>query len=238
MGRRREACLRVPESATRIESETDRVSKWLGRDGPGGRLGMAEKKRQAGIFRLIGIAAMAATAGAGVVMLNGCSSSIPNRNPVGEAFPSVEGKSLEKAATRLPEDLAGKPAVLLIGYKQKTQFDIDRWLMGLLQAGVGTEVDVQLLEIPTIPGLLPTMASGWIDNGMRSGIPEEDWGAVVTLYGDAAEPVARMTGTENGRLARIVVLDPEGRVVWFDDAGYGVKKAMAVAELVGSYREN
>lgn len=188
-------------------------------------------KRLSSRLRMVGLSVGAVAAGVGVVSLNGCGSTIPNRNPVGEAFPSVEGQSLEKVATSLPESLAGRPAVLLIGYKQKTQFDIDRWLMGLLQAGV----DAQLLEIPTIPGLLPTMASGWIDSGMGSGIPEEDWGAVVTLYGNAAEPVAKMTGTENGRLARIVVLDPGGTVIWFDDSGYSVTKAMAVAELVATF---
>lgn len=169
-----------------------------------------------------------------MLSLNGCSAGFPNRDPVGEAFPSVEGESLEKVATRLPEDLAGKPAVLLVGYRQKTQFDLDRWLMGLLQAGVGIDIDAHLLEVPTIPGLLPTMASGWIDEGMRSGIPREDWASVVTLYGGSAEPVAEMTGTENGRLARVIVLDAAGRVVWFDDKGYSVRKAMAVADLVAS----
>lgn len=177
---------------------------------------------------------------AGMLTLNGCSSTIPNRNPVGEVFPSVEGESLEEVATKLPESLAGRPAVLLIGYKQGTQFDIDRWLMGLLQAGIGQGDGtgdgpgdgVQLLEVPTIPGLVPTMISGWIDDGMRSGIPQEDWAAVVTLYGGAAEPVAEMTGTENGRLARVIVLDAEGRVIWFDDTGYSVRKAMQIAELL------
>ena len=173
-----------------------------------------------------------------IAALNGCSTTYPNRDPVGEVFPSVEGESLEEVATALPESLAGKPAVLLVGYRQKTQFDIDRWLMGLLQAGVGTGgdngIDARVLEGPTIPGLVPTIASGWIDDGMRSGIPREDWGAVVTLYGKAAEPVAEMTGTENGRLARVLVLDENGRVVWFDDTGYSARKAMEIADLLGS----
>jgi hypothetical protein len=187
------------------------------------------RRRGAAVF-----AAAALAGAAGVLALNGCSTTYPNRDPVGEAFPSVEGESLEKVGTELPESLAGRPAVLLVGYRQNTQFDIDRWLMGLLQAGVGTAADAALLEVPTIPGLLPTMASGWIDDGMRSGIPREDWGSVVTLYGGAAEPVAEMTGTENGRLARVLVLDAEGRVVWFDDEGYSARKAMAVADLVAS----
>ncbi len=184
-----------------------------------------------------------AAAGIGALAgLNGCSTTYPNRDPVGEAFPSVDGESLEKIETRLPESLAGKPAVLLIGYKQKTQFDIDRWLMGLLQAGIGIGgaqgIDAHLLEVPTIPGLVPTMASGWIDDGMRSGIPREDWASVVTLYGGAAEPVVEMTGNENGRLARVVVLDADGTVVWFDDEGYSARKAMAVADLVASMAES
>ncbi len=163
-----------------------------------------------------------------LLITNGCSSTIANRNPTGERFPSVRGESLERVATELPESLAGEPAVLLIGYKQGAQFDIDRWLMGLMQAGV----DAQLLELPTIPGLAPTIASNWIDDGMRSGIPQEDWGLVVTLYGKSAKPVAELTGTENGRLTRVVVLDADGEIIWFDDTGYSVTKAMQVADLV------
>ena len=184
--------------------------------------------RKARRFALLALPISVAVGALGMLSLNGCSTTYPNRDPVGEAFPSVEGRSLEKVETRLPESLAGRPAVLLVGYRQNTQFDIDRWLMGLLQAGVGTASDAALLEIPTIPGLVPTMASGWIDDGMRSGIPREDWAAVVTLYGSAAAPVAEMTGTENGRLARVLVLDPSGLVVWFDDEGYSARKAMAV----------
>jgi hypothetical protein len=169
---------------------------------------------------------------AAVVMYRDSSSTLPNRDPTGEAFPVVVGQSLTEERTELPTAFAGEPVVLLIGYRQNAQFDIDRWLMGLLQ----TEVDMRLVEVPTIPGLLPTFASGWIDDGMRSGIPREDWGSVVTLYGEAARPVAKLTGTERGRLTRVIVLDPEGKVAWFDDEGYSARKAMEVAELVSELR--
>ena len=163
-----------------------------------------------------------------VAMISGCATSVLNRDPTGELFPAVYGQSLEKERIEIPASLAGGPAVLLIGYKQSAQFDIDRWLMGLIQS----EVKAQIYEIPTIPGLVPTLASGWIDDGMRSGIPSEDWGSVVTLYGSAAKPVAALTGTESGQRARIVVLDATGKVVWFDDEGYSAQKAMAVSDLV------
>lgn len=159
-----------------------------------------------------------------------CQSTLPNRDPQGEVFPSVQGSSLEGEEVSLPESLAGRPAVLLVGYLQEAQFDCDRWLMGLLQA----EVDAAILEVPTIPSLVPSMISGWIDDGMRSGIPEEDWGTVVTLYGGAAEPVAELTGTESGRNARVMLLDAEGRVVWFHDRGYSAGKALELVERLSA----
>lgn len=163
-----------------------------------------------------------------LALLTGCSSTIESRNPVGELFPTVTGASLEEQSITLPDDLAGQPAVLLIGYKQRTQFDIDRWLMGFIQAGI----EQPILEIPTIPGLVPSLASDWIDDGMRSGIPKEDWSVVVTLYGSSAKPVVELTGNENGQNARVVVLDEAGRIVWFDDTGYSPRKALEIAALL------
>ena len=180
------------------------------------------------VTRRLAVRSALLLAASAVVMAGGCARTIANRDPTGEIFPTVIGESLEGERTEMPAAYAGRPAVLLIGYKQGTQFDIDRWLMGLMQAGV----DAQLVEVPTIPGLMPTIASGWIDDGMRSGIPREDWGAVVTLYGNAAKPVAELTGNEYGRLARVIVLDREGTIIWFDDEGYSARKAMEIAALV------
>jgi hypothetical protein len=169
------------------------------------------------------------------LLLSGCASGpVPNRNPTGEMFPSVAGESLTGGRVELPDALAGEPAVLLIGYVQEAQFDIDRWLMGLVQAGTAARV----LELPTIPDLVPTIASDWIDDGMRSGIPEEDWGVVVKLYGSAAEPVAALTGTTNGRLPRVLLLDAGGKVVWFHDRGYSAAKAMELAEAAARLTGN
>jgi hypothetical protein len=169
-----------------------------------------------------------------VAAVGGCAATLANRDPVGEAFPAVKGQSLEKERIEIPAAFAGGPAVLLIGYKQSAQFDIDRWLMGLMQA----DVNAQIVETPTIPGLVPTIASGWIDDGMRSGIPREDWGSVVTLYGREAKPVASLTGTKGGQRARILVLDKSGKIVWFDDEGYSARKATEVSHLVAGLSDS
>ena len=169
-----------------------------------------------------------------LLLINGCSQSRANRNPTGERFPIVKGQSLDGKSMQLPDALSGEPAVLLIGYKKSAQFDIDRWLMGLIQADVG----VQIIEIPIIPGLSASVASKWIDEGMRAGIPKEDWGSVVTVYGNAAKPIADLTGTEKGQLARIMVLNREGKIIWFDDKGYAARKALEVAAIVAGQEQS
>lgn len=158
----------------------------------------------------------------------GCAATYTNRDPTGEIFPKVAGENLKKEAVELPGAFAGEPVVLIVGYRQRTQFDIDRWIMGLLQA----DIQARIVEVPTIPGLVPSLGSRWIDDGMRAGIPEEDWGAVVTLYGGSAKPVAEFTGTEYGQRARVLVLDEEGKVAWFSDRGYSATQAMDVAALI------
>ena len=96
----------------------------------------------------------------------------------GGPFPSVVGEGLDKRTVRIPEDFSGKATVLLIGYTQRAQFDIDRWILGLLQL----ESPARIVELPTIAGMAPTILQDVISNGMRSGIPEEDWGSVVTVF--------------------------------------------------------
>jgi len=158
-----------------------------------------------------------------VIGFAGCQASAPPggdaaapTGPVGAPFPTVAGRSLAGATVRLPADFAGAPAVLLIGYQQRAQFDADRWLYGLLMADLG----LRIVELPTIPGWAASLASGWIDDGMRSGIPQEDWSAVITLYGGAAKPVAEFTGTEGGNNVRVLLLDERGVVRWFHDRGF------------------
>jgi hypothetical protein len=182
----------------------------------------------------------------GLAALPGCSSPIPNRDPVGEAFPQVRGTGLDDTDWTLPDDLAGEPALLLIGYEQRTQFDIDRWALGLSLAGrlnaeFGGEgplgalrFDVALLEVPTIPGLVPTAFSGWIDDGMRSGIPENLWAAVVTVYGDDA--ITEWTGTEQANNARVVLLDGQGRAAWFWDQGFSPDALLEMGEVLAGLK--
>ena len=96
----------------------------------------------------------------GLGSMGGCTSPIPNRVPVGETFPTVEAEPLGAASRddweTIPGDFAGSPLLLLVGYVQGTQFDIDRWLFGVLDA----DLDVTLREVPAARGMAARMASG------------------------------------------------------------------------------
>jgi hypothetical protein len=157
-----------------------------------------------------------------VVLATAGCASVPNRDPSGETFPTVRGTTLASQTMTLPAAVRGKPAILLVAYDQDAQFDVDRWVLGLLQ--LGTPI-AQLFEVPTVSGVVPTVLGNTIDSGMRSGIPREDWASVITIYGDGAT-VERFTGTERGLNARVLLLDENGKVIWFHDRGFSPSVAL------------
>lgn len=147
----------------------------------------------------------------------GCSTITINKNPIGDTFPKIEGKSLDGQFWSFPDDLEGKNVLLLIGYKQETQFDIDRWLIGIDQK----KYNINIFEVPTIEGWVPRIIAGKIDGGMRAGIPKELWKIVVTIYKDA-DKVVGFLGNENPLNARAVVIDKMGKVRFIHDKGFSV----------------
>lgn len=166
------------------------------------------------------------------LIISGCSTVYTNRNPEGEIFPTVSGESLEKKEVLLPGYFKNSNVILLLGFKQDSQFDIDRWLIGLDM----TKTDSKVNEIPTIQGLFPRMFSTRINEGMRSGIPKELWGGVITVYKDGAE-LQKFSGNENGNNARVMLLDENARVVYFYDRGFSVQALNALRDKLNSIAE-
>ena len=155
------------------------------------------------------------------LMITACSTPYPNQQLVGQQFPAISGSNLNKEEVKMPDNVLGKPALFLVGYVQDTQFDIDRWLIGLDMK----EVDVVAYELPAIAGMFPRMFSTKIDNGMRRGIPKELWGGVITIYKDG-EKVQQFTGNENPNNARVMFVDAKGKIVYFYDRALVYKRSM------------
>ncbi|MFT6206770.1 MAG: hypothetical protein ACJA0T_000674 [Colwellia sp.] len=152
-----------------------------------------------------------------ISLASGCSTKYTNQSVTGKAFPAVTGQTLEENTVNIPADFNKEFTLLLVGYKQNSQFDIDRWLIGLDM----TETKVDVYELPTIQGLFPKMFSTFIDNGMRAGIPKPLWKGVITVYEDG-DKVQAFTGNENPNNARVLLLDKNGIIVYFYDEGFSV----------------
>jgi hypothetical protein len=151
------------------------------------------------------------------LFLVGCTTTIPRKNPNGKVFPNITGTALDGKVWSFPKDVQNEKVLFLVGYDQDAQFDIDRWLIGIDMK----KYKVNVFEIPTIEGWVPRLISGKIDEGMRSGIPEEIWKVVVTVYDDA-EKIINITGNENPLNARAIVLNAKGEIVYFHDRGFSV----------------
>jgi hypothetical protein len=162
-----------------------------------------------------------------ILLTTACSTKYTNQTVIGLPFPTVSGQNLEQNSVNIPEDFKGNVTLLLIGYKQNSQFDIDRWLIGLDM----TQTEVDVYEIPTIQGLFPEMFSTVIDNGMRAGIPKSLWKGVVTVYEDGNK-VQAFTGNENPNNTRVVLLNKEGVILYFYDKGFSVSALNQVRDLL------
>ena len=163
-----------------------------------------------------------------VAFFSSCANyEYPSQVTIGDLMIEATGESLEGNTVKMPQDFTGQETLLLFGYKQDSQFDIDRWLIGLDM----TQTNVAAYEIPTIQGMLPRMFSGFIDGGMRKGIPKQLWKGVVTVYADG-DKIQRFTGNLNPNNARVMLLDKQGRIVYFYDRGFSVEALNEVREAL------
>lgn len=165
-----------------------------------------------------------------LIFVIGCG--VPHTAPTlhsGDRFPSVVGESLQKKEVRLPEDFSGRVTVLLVAYKQEAQFDVDRWILGMMQLNTPAKI----VEVPTIAGMMPRVVQGFINEGMRSGIPAEDWSSVVTVFGDAGKLIS-VLGNEHPKRCYAVVLNKQGSILKVFNRGYS---AALVTELDALVRQ-
>lgn len=160
------------------------------------------------------------------LFLQSCANyDYPSQVVVGENIIEFEGESLAGQSTSIPQAFIGQNTLLLFGYVHKSQFDIDRWLIGLDQ----TNTQVAVYEIPTIKGMFPQMFSTVFDNAMREGIPKEIWQGVITVYEDG-DRVQKYTGNLKPKNARVLLLNAQGEVIHFYDRGFSVDALNAVRE--------
>ena len=151
---------------------------------------------------------------------------------VGLRFPSIAGKALSGEIVHFPEDVAGAPALLLCAYRRGTQADADRWA-----AFAGRELpSLAVWELPIIPSLVWRPMKGWIDGGMRGGVPPRLWSRVVTIYDDGGRARA-FIGDGGGLRTQVVLLDAAGVVAFHDAGGFRDDAAELLTAAAAALRD-
>ena len=162
------------------------------------------------------------------ISLFACSSyNYTSQVVLNEQLITASGETLDGTEVSIPDDFAGQAALLLFGYVHKSQFDIDRWLIGLDM----TKTDIRIYELPAIKNPFAGMFSTRIDDAMREGIPREIWSDVITIYSDG-DKVQRYTGNLSPKNARVLLIDDKGKVKHFYDSGFSVSALNSLRESI------
>ena len=103
---------------------------------------------------------------------------------------------------------------MLVAYRRGAQADVDRWAALARRA-----LTLRVVELPVIPALIWRPLQGWIDGGMRGGVPRLQWSNVVTVYDDGAI-VRGFVGDPGPAVASAVLLDAGGVVRALEAGGF------------------
>ncbi len=146
-------------------------------------------------------------------------------------FPQITAKNLNNEEVTLPDDLAGNPALVLVAFKQRQQINVNTWL-DQLELIESTIEGVRVIETPTISGKKWGWMAGFIDGGMRSGIPDPEARArTITLYTDVGT-FRQALGLESEDTIYGVLLDEQGAVVEIVEGDFDENKLADLADSI------
>jgi hypothetical protein len=126
-----------------------------------------------------------------------------------QIMPPIKAADLNKKTVAWPQDFTAQHTLLLIAFRQGQQSNIDGWVKGMDLKASGAP---SWFEVPMINN--PGSVGRWfIDNGMRSGIPNKaDRARVVTLYGKKANMMKAMD-IPNETQVHALVVDKAGKII-------------------------
>jgi hypothetical protein len=147
-------------------------------------------------------------------------------------FPTLHAHDLEERPYLVPDELPGRLRVILLPFKRWQQILVAQWEDALAPV-IGDRDDVTVWEIPAL-GAVWKPVRGYIDGGMRGGIPDIDVRRhTLTTYGelDVIESGLEITDHET---AYAFLVDAVGRVLWTDSGEPDPQKVAAFAAALAA----
>jgi len=174
--------------------------------------------RNASFFMMIDLRLLATLVVLAVV------SSTPGKPAIGApiVFPTVTGSNLNGKTFQLPRDFQAPASLVFIAYQREQQTDVDSWKS--VAADLRRRFPfVGEYELPTLSRNI-TLFRGFIDGGMRRGIPDPATrAATITLYIDKSA-FNRALDIGDERAIVIVLVKPDGTILWRTTGSYATGK--------------
>ncbi|MEM8901284.1 MAG: hypothetical protein AAGC85_24445 [Bacteroidota bacterium] len=126
---------------------------------------------------------------------------------VGTKFPDLTVERLSREEITLPDALTQQANILALVFERESQYKVDTWAEFII-SDHEAKPEVSYHEIPMISSFFK-LASGWIDNGMRSGINPKLHDNVATFYGDR-DPYFEGLQMSDKSSIYVFILDEEG----------------------------
>jgi len=141
-------------------------------------------------------------------------------------FPTITAQNLNEVKMNLPQDFGARRSIVMIAYSQGQQDDVNTWLPFLEQAA--KKSGVKYFETPVLSSGYKLM-SGFIDNGMRSGITSKATRAkTITLYTNVNK-FNRDVGVSGKNSIHAIVIDKSGNVLAQVSGTYSAAKAKEIS---------
>jgi hypothetical protein len=149
-------------------------------------------------------------------------------------FPPLDVRDLDGRERRLPDDLDGERTLVILAFEQRQQRLVDSWVPWL-EEQAAADPGLRFVEVPTIgTGWKPVR--GWIDGGMRRGIPDPVVRRrTLTAYVPVGPITAELGITDTGDIW-IFLVDRAGCVRWRGRGGFSPNSAADLARALDAER--
>ncbi len=145
-------------------------------------------------------------------------------------FPEVSGRNLNRKKYAFPEDFSANYSLVLMAFYRHQQEDIDTWLPFAAQLE-RKHSGFTYFEFPVIYRMGP-IGRFMLNEGMRAGIPDTlARERTITLYLEKAQ-FLRSLGIESEEEIQLLLINPEGEVVWRETGVFSPDKAHSLHRFV------
>ncbi len=147
-------------------------------------------------------------------------------------FPTIPARDLEQTAYTLPDDLPGRWRIVLMPFKRWQQIVVGAWI-DALEPLTSTHPEITVWEVPTLSSAWAP-ARGYIDGGMRAGIPDIDVRRHTLTAYTTLSRISKELDVPSFEQVQVFLLDAHGEIAWRGSGDPDPAQALALADVLSA----